>query len=91
MVNKLNSNCQAIQKSSVGPFVARVPCLDLTSSKPTTLDKKNCVLSNWFIQNKADKMKICYKRLFTVPFQVCSITGKVKPFQSGSVFTSMLS
>ena len=28
--------------------------------------------------------------IFTLPFQVCSITDKIQPFQSGSMFTSAL-
>ena len=47
------------------------------------------VLTKWFKQNK-DEMEICYKRWFTVPFQIRSITDEIKPFKSGSVFTSPL-
>ena len=42
------------------------------------------LLADWFARKNVDDWIIFIQYLFTVPFQVCSITDKNIPFQSGS-------
>ena len=48
------------------------------------------MLTNGFVQNNLDNTDISFIQMFvTVPVQVRSITGKNKPFQSGSGFKKL--
>ena len=46
------------------------------------------MLTNWFAQKNVDDMIIFVQYLFTIPFQVRSITNENNPFQFGcALFT----